>query len=375
MTGMGRGLFAFALGLAASAAAAQDFEVPADPVAAIEGRWTGQYQSQSYEAEIRDGVVTVVKHNANGYPRVPLGTVVARLNNDGKREPRMFRFTGSSCYVWEWQQSPYWAPCLVTTLSVYKDTYSLSVGGMSLQIPRTGAKTKASPAESSPRAPAKTASEESVEAPTADARKINRAAKDAQWEAQLREHARRKAEYEEQLAARERAIADQASRHAASKAAADAELARHQAEIDRHAEIEREAAARRAEWAQKVAGLSGGVNPEEERVTFREGVVLCRQLSPTAKSFSCQGPLQNVSTPLDSPGMQTALGQACGSGLSIRDLGMVAGYRAFGCGFGIHPTARDYPGNTDVPAKLGIETIPGRASYICAKSKLAYCRG
>lgn len=28
--------------------------------------------------------------------------------------------------------------------------------------------------------------------------------------------------------------------------------------------------------------------------------------------------------------------------------------RAFGCGFGIHPTAKDYPGNIDVPDLLGV---------------------
>ena len=195
--------------------------------------------------------------------------------------------------------------------------------------------------------------------------------KKAAYEAKLAEHKR-------QLAERERMIAEADAKHAANKAAADAKHARHQQELAEHretvAQMERNAAATRAEWAMRAAGL----NPAGEvdtPVEFKEGVVLCQQASLSSQSFSCQGPLQNVSTPLDEARTQTALGQACGSDRSIRDLGMVKGYRAFGCGFGIHPTARDYPGNTDVPAKLGIDFIPGRGSYFCPKSKLAYCRG
>lgn len=194
--------------------------------------------------------------------------------------------------------------------------------------------------------------------------------KKAEYEAKLAQHKR-------QLAERERIIAEAAAKHAANKAAAEAKQAQHGQELAQHhetvAQMERDAAAKRAEWAMRAAGQDPK-NEEDELVEFKEGVVLCQQPSPSSRSFNCQGPLQNISTPLDEARTQIALGQACGSDRSIRDLGMVKGYRAFGCGFGIHPTARDYPGNADVPARLGIDFIPGRGSYFCPKSKLAYCR-
>lgn len=195
--------------------------------------------------------------------------------------------------------------------------------------------------------------------------------KKAEYESKLAEHQR-------QLVEREKAIADAAAKHEANRRAADERVAQHNKELTKHAEkvaqMERDAAAVRAEWAMRAAGLTPE-QKDDERVEFKEGIVLCRQPNPSSKSWSCQGPLQNTSAVLDTPNMTVALGQACGSDRSIRDLGMVKGYRAFGCGFGIHPTARDYPGNTDVPAKLGIDFIPGRRSYTCPKSKLAYCRG
>ena len=186
------------------------------------------------------------------------------------------------------------------------------------------------------------------------------------------------AEHQRILAEREKAIAEAAAKHEANRRAAEARMKEHDANLAQHqnvvAQMERDAAAKRAEWAMRAAGQQPA-NEDEQPVEFKEGVVLCRQPSPSSKTFNCQGPLQNVSTPLDEAQTQAALGQACGSDRSIRDLGMVKGYRAFGCGFGIHPTARDYPGNNDVPARLGIDFVPGRGSYFCPKSKLAYCRG
>ena len=114
---------------------------------------------------------------------------------------------------------------------------------------------------------------------------------------------------------------------------------------------------------------------EEERVRpveFKEGVVLCQQRD-SSRQWRCQGPLQTTFVEFDTPAGDAALAQACGSGKSIRDLGVMGGYRAFGCGFGIHPTADDYPGNIDVPALLGVY-ISGRATFRCPTSTLAYCR-
>ena len=115
---------------------------------------------------------------------------------------------------------------------------------------------------------------------------------------------------------------------------------------------------------------------EEDRVRhveFKEGVVLCQQRD-SSRQWRCQGPLQTTFVEFDTPAGDAALGQACGSGKSIRDLGVTSGYRAFGCGFGIHPIADDYPGNIDVPALLSVY-VNGRATFRCPTSTLAYCRG
>ena len=93
----------------------------------------------------------------------------------------------------------------------------------------------------------------------------------------------------------------------------------------------------------------------------------------------CHGPLQmtivEVKT-LDDPATRGNVGMACGSDRSLRDLGMVNSMRAFGCGFGIHPSPNmaSYPGNTDVPARYGVY-ISDRGTYRCKKSVSAYCRG
>lgn len=360
-------------------AKAQDLSPPEDVIAAIEGRWVGA--SDTYEVEIKSGVVTLTKTGKNGFPRLPIGTVMARLNNNGERDSRTFYFTGSQCYEYAFQQNPYFRPCLrITQLGMFVNSMSLSVATLALRRDRNmGTKTAApqrdpvkrpspvdepSTAQAKPAAPA-----ELVE--TASGPILMSPQKKAEYEAKLAEHQR-------QLAERERAIADAAARHAANKAAAEAQVAQHNKELAEHrervAQMERDAAAVRAEWAQRAAGADAATR-DEERVAFKEGVVLCNQPNPAVASFSCKGPLQNVSTRLDVPEATVALGQACGSDRSIRDLGMVKGFRAFGCGFGIHPTARDYPGNTDVPAQLGVDFVPGRGAYFCPKSKLAYCRG
>lgn len=110
-------------------------------------------------------------------------------------------------------------------------------------------------------------------------------------------------------------------------------------------------------------------------VAYREGITLCAPPQNSGKAWLCRGPLQNVSGVLDTQSGNVAVRQACG-GNNFRDLGMVAGYRAYGCGYGIHPTARDYPGNRDIPASLGVNHIPDRGTFYCNPNEvLAYCKG
>ncbi|OZA27559.1 MAG: hypothetical protein B7X91_08165 [Hydrogenophilales bacterium 17-64-11] len=109
-------------------------------------------------------------------------------------------------------------------------------------------------------------------------------------------------------------------------------------------------------------------------VAYREGITLCAPPQNGGKAWLCRGPLQNVSGVLDTQSGNVAVRQACG-GNNVRDLGMVAGYRAYGCGFGIHPTDREYPGNRDIPASLGVNHIPDRGTFYCNPSTVfAYCK-
>lgn len=68
---------------------------PANPKQAIEGKWVGQWNA--YEVEVRDGVVTLTKADPKTYTHIPVGTVLARLDNNGKAEGRLYRFSGSQC--------------------------------------------------------------------------------------------------------------------------------------------------------------------------------------------------------------------------------------------------------------------------------------
>lgn len=130
----------------------------------------------------------------------------------------------------------------------------------------------------------------------------------------------------------------------------------------------------------KAAALAQAKREEEERnrpVAFKEGVVLCAAPLNGGKNWRCEGPLQVVTTNLDNPDSIISIGQACGSSRSVRPLGTASGYRAFGCGFGIHPSPdmRSYPGNEDVQAKYGVGHISGQGTFMCPVSTSAYCRG
>lgn len=161
---------------------------------------------------------------------------------------------------------------------------------------------------------------------------------------------------------------------ARQRADAQAVLSQHDQALARHREVVAASDRQQAEYRAKLAAPPAKL--PEGKIAFREGVVLCQKRAAPSREWRCPGPLQVTYANLDDLGRaMVSLGEACGSSKTIRDLGMVSGYRAFGCGFGIHPTARDYPGNTDVPAQLGVSYIPGRGVYYCPRSKLAYCRG
>ena len=137
------------------------------------------------------------------------------------------------------------------------------------------------------------------------------------------------------------------------------------------AEAQRQAA--KAE-EDRLATLRREADERNRPIEFKEGIVLCEQPGSGARNWRCHGPLQTTYGELDTQSGKVALAQACGTDQAIRDLGTTGSYRVFGCGFGIHPTAVDYPGNLDIPARLGV-SVEGRSTFECPRSTLAYCRG
>lgn len=107
-------------------------------------------------------------------------------------------------------------------------------------------------------------------------------------------------------------------------------------------------------------------------VEWIEGVVLCEPRA-NSKQWRCMGPLQTNVLELDAPNTLAQLALACGGDSGIREIGSTGGYRAYGCGFGIHPTASNYPGNRDVPRDLGV-FVSDRRVFRCPPTRDAYCR-
>ena len=200
--------------------------------------------------------------------------------------------------------------------------------------------------------------------------------------AQAQAEADRQRKRQEELAAAE-AKAMAASAAAESRAASAAEASRlretaareaaaAQAEAKRQQEAETRRLAAAADKARRDEAARLAEAERNRPVEWREGIVLCEQ-RPNSKEWRCPGPLQVNYVVLDSPNWLNAIGMACGSSNGVRDIGVVGVYRAFGCGFGIHPTDRTYPGNIDVPAQKGV-FVDNRRIFHCPKTRDAYCR-
>lgn len=122
-----------------AATSAQDLSLPADPVKAIEGKWTGPWNE--WEINIRDGRVELTKADSKTYSYLPVGTVLGVLNGNGKADGRAYRFSGSTCLDHR-QGIPPSAyksiPCgdYNAVLSVFADAYELRVSGLSFRRPK-----------------------------------------------------------------------------------------------------------------------------------------------------------------------------------------------------------------------------------------------
>lgn len=192
---------------------------------------------------------------------------------------------------------------------------------------------------------------------------------DAEADAQRVEDERRRAEAE-RLAAQERRAADE--QRAAEARLREAE--QREAEMKKRLEEQEK---RLAELQRKEEEAKRKAEEASRPVEFKEGIVLCQMGSNENANARCHGPLQTITSAirgLDDAYTRAQIGMACGSDRNLRDIGMVSGMRAFGCGFGIHPdpAMASFPGNNDVPARLAIY-VADRGVFRCPRSVEAYC--
>lgn len=128
-----------ALTVTATAVSAQDLSLPADPVKAVEGKWTGPWNE--WEIDVRDGRVELTKADPKTYNYLPAGTVLGVLNGNGKADGRAYRFSGSTCLDHRQGIAPsaYKSiPCgdYNAVLTVFADAYELRVSGLSFRRPK-----------------------------------------------------------------------------------------------------------------------------------------------------------------------------------------------------------------------------------------------
>lgn len=205
-------------------------------------------------------------------------------------------------------------------------------------------------------------------------------AKEAEYQAKLADYERANKEREEAIRRAAEQEAENQKQLEASRARAAEAQKRHEEETER---VRLENERRRREADARLAEAERKKDETNRPIAFEEGVVLCQPIvndGAPGKQSRCYGPLQMTIVEvkgLSDNATRVNIGQACGSNKSLRDLGTTSGYRAFGCGFGIHPDAnmRDYPGNTDVRAQLGVGYVLGTATFMCPRSTYAYCRG
>lgn len=179
----------------------------------------------------------------------------------------------------------------------------------------------------------------------------------------------------------ERAAADQAAsereareRREEQRRARDDELRRQQEneqreqENQRRAQAEREAETRRQDQQRQ----RDAAEAERTRVIdFKEAVALCELSGAQAQfgNWRCQGPSQMNYINLSQGNYGAAFAQIdC---TNFRELPRAGAYRAFGCGYGLHPTN---PGaGRDVPAMLGV-FVEGRITFRCPRNISGACR-
>lgn len=167
---------------------------------------------------------------------------------------------------------------------------------------------------------------------------------------------------------------EQQARRAAEQREREAQQTREEQERrdeearQRREQAEREADARRQEQERQRAAAEA----ERNRVIdFREAVVLCSLTGPQAQfnNWRCEGPLQMTYVNFEQANVPFHFDQM--SCASYRELPRAGPYRAFGCGYGLHPTN---PGaSRNVPEMLGV-FVDGRVTFRCPRNISGVCR-
>jgi hypothetical protein len=259
-------LLAFAGLLAGSSALAQDLSVPADPVAAIEGDWNGIWEDWS--VTVTNGRVVLTKGDPKTYSWLPVGTVLGVLNNNGKSEPRAYRFSGSTCLDHNRDQSPSEykiIPCgdFGAVLSVYADSYELKVSAITLRRLKNASRSKASDRRGSGDSRKPTVeipeSKDFFEGSTPRRSKMTNAEADAKYEAHMAEYKKQLSEQQKQVEAYNRAQDEIVRKKDEQKLAAERAAADYQKQLEAHAQTVRNQQAEYQKELAKPAGVPNAV--------------------------------------------------------------------------------------------------------------------
>lgn len=191
--------------------------------------------------------------------------------------------------------------------------------------------------------------------------------------AEAEENRERQMELRDQQEARDAARQEQQRREEAQRErdaqqAREEQERRQEEERQRREQADREAEARRQEQERQRAAAEA----ERTRVIdFKEAVVLCQLTGGQAQfgNWRCEGPLQMNYVNFENANWVAAMAMTDCS--SPRELPRAGPYRAFGCGYGIHPTN---PGALrNVPEMLGV-FVDGRATFRCPRNISGVCR-
>ena len=198
-----------------------------------------------------------------------------------------------------------------------------------------------------------------------------------QWEAQVAERNREVAAFEEATRQFEQDKLARATRAKQEEEAYRRALDEHAAKVAAVAEENRR---RQTAYEQQLA--TRGNAAAGPIIDFPEAVSVCEldRADPQSQfgNWKCVGPLQFTYAKLGETGeagraAMYAVRDSCGGKLEdVRDLGMVKGYRVFGCSFGINPNPR-ISLSRDSARQFGLDFIDGRMLFRCPATRSS-CR-